>query len=181
MSSQAAADLKRPSCIIVMQAGRPVCAEPAYPIKLSLHAGNSTERLASCSNTTLPQSFTQYLNTSFLGERQFMQVGPVNYTFFQFGPLGSTIVGTYHISSSQIIFLPLFFVLLAYRPRHPGAKIIALHCVAMACTTYWSHVRADNRKANSFLLFHHTQCACGKMPLVMVPNPLLGTCNQGLS
>ena len=109
MSSQAAADLKRPSCIIVMQAGRPVCAEPAYPIKLSLHAGNSTERLASCSNTTLPQSFTQYLNTSFLGERQFMQVGPVNYTFFQFGPLGSTIVGTYHISSSQIIFLPLFF------------------------------------------------------------------------
>lgn len=60
---------------------------------LAQSPGNSTERLATCSNTTLPQSFTQYLNTSFLGERQFIQVGPVNYTFFQFGPLNSIVVG----------------------------------------------------------------------------------------
>ncbi|DBA80540.1 TPA: hypothetical protein ACH3X1_007801 [Trebouxia sp. C0004] len=45
---------RRPSCIIVIQAGMLVCVEPAGPNKLSGHAGNSTERLASCSNTTLP-------------------------------------------------------------------------------------------------------------------------------
>ena len=59
-----------------------------------MHAGNSTARLASCKNATVPQAFTQYLNTSFLGDRQFTQAGSVNYTFFQFGPLSSNATGT---------------------------------------------------------------------------------------
>ena len=117
MSSQAAPDSEDPPASL-MQAGMSLCAEPACPNKLSGHAGNSTERLASCSNTTLPQSFTQYLNTSFLGERQFTQVGPVNYTFFQFGPLGSTVTGTYHMLSITGQFHE---VLLANRPQHPDS------------------------------------------------------------
>lgn len=55
-------------------------------------AGNSTQRLADCASFAIPPSFAQYLNTSFLGERQSIEVGPVNYSYFQFGPLyaGST-------------------------------------------------------------------------------------------
>lgn len=35
----------------------------------------------------------QYLNTSFLGARQFVEAGPVNYTFFQFGPINPAATG----------------------------------------------------------------------------------------
>ena len=141
-----------------MQAGMPVCAEPACPNNLSGHAGDSTERLASCNNTTLPQSFTQYLNTSFLGERQFIQVGPVNYTFFQFGPLGATATGTYHMLSIIDQFREVLpaLVLLAYRPQHPEPFLsfedysFALHC--MACISYWSHFSTDNCKTHGLLL-----------------------------
>lgn len=130
MSSQAAADPKRPSCVIVTQASMPVCAKPACPNKLSGRAGNSTERLASCSNTTLPQSFTQYLNTSFLGERQFIQVGPVNYTFFQFGPLNSTVLGIYHMLSIADQFHKS---LLAYRPSILDLFSFQIYGFALRC------------------------------------------------
>ncbi len=61
--------------------------------KASVLAGNSTERLDNCENLALPASFTQYLNTSFLGERQFIEAGPVNYSFYQFGPLNTQAAG----------------------------------------------------------------------------------------
>ena len=36
----------------------------------------------------------QYLNTTFLGPRLFIEAGPVNYTYFQFGPLNAAATGT---------------------------------------------------------------------------------------
>ena len=56
-------------------------------------AGNSTGRLAQCDSLPLPDSFKQYLNTSFLGPRRFVEAGPVNYTYFQFGPLNPAATG----------------------------------------------------------------------------------------
>lgn len=50
-------------------------------------AGNSTQRLGDCASYAIPPSFAQYLNTSFLGERKSIEVGPVNYSYYQFGPL----------------------------------------------------------------------------------------------
>ncbi len=75
----------------------------------------------SSKNSSPRRLFTQYLNISFLGERQFIQVGPVNYTFFQFGPLGSRVTGTYHMLTTLSITGQFHEVLLAYRPQHPGS------------------------------------------------------------
>ena len=56
-------------------------------------AGNLTERLALCPSLPFSDEYTQYLVTSFLGPRQYIDVGPVNYTFFQFGPLQQQATG----------------------------------------------------------------------------------------
>ena len=66
----------------------------------------------------LPLSFTQYLNTTFLGPRKFVEAGSVNYTYFQFGPfnLGTTgkslsqvaYTSTAHASSVHCICMPNF-------------------------------------------------------------------------
>ncbi len=67
-----------------------------------LRAGKSTQRLGDCASYAIPPSFAQYLNTSFLGERQSIEVGPVNYSYYQFGPLNAGATGIYsHVSRCE--------------------------------------------------------------------------------
>lgn len=73
-----------------------ICTNTTPLILLSaslVRAGNSIQRLDSCTTYAIPPSFAQYLNTSFLGDRQFIDVGPVNYTYYQFGPLEAGATG----------------------------------------------------------------------------------------
>lgn len=50
-------------------------------------SGNGTERLEACNAHPPP---TSYLSTDFLGERNFIAAGNVNYSYLRFGPLSST-------------------------------------------------------------------------------------------
>ena len=63
-------------------------ADPQRVITLLLgaDAGNSTQRLAACDSLSLPPAFLQCLDTGFLGQRQHVEAGPVNFTYYQFGP-----------------------------------------------------------------------------------------------
>ena len=61
---------------------------------LGADSGNSTQRLAACESLPLPPAFLQYLNTSFLGQRQHVEAGPVNFTYYKFGPLNLQAKGT---------------------------------------------------------------------------------------
>ena len=63
--------------------------------QLELCTGNATEREAMCSTMPLPTTFTDFLNTSFLGPRRFIEAGSVNYTYFQFGPLNTVQTGRF--------------------------------------------------------------------------------------
>ena len=54
---------------------------------------NATQRFDACQSTPLPAASQQYLDTSFLGQRQSLEVESVNYTFFRFGPLQAGLSG----------------------------------------------------------------------------------------
>ena len=64
-----------------------VSSQNHRPTRGTAAAGNSTERLDACQDYQLPAEYEPYLNTSFLGERQFVQVETVNFSYFTFGPL----------------------------------------------------------------------------------------------
>ena len=48
------------------------------------------DRKEECERIDLPEKYTKYLDTSFLGPEQSVSVGPVVYSYFRFGPLAET-------------------------------------------------------------------------------------------
>ena len=62
-------------------------AQADYVPKCLRCAGTDSQRLSSCGSYTLPAEYAPFLNTSFLGQRQSLQVGPTDYSYFEFGPL----------------------------------------------------------------------------------------------
>ncbi len=49
--------------------------------------GSGSSRVAACQREELPESYQQFLNTSFIGPARTINVGAVNYTYHRFGPL----------------------------------------------------------------------------------------------
>ncbi len=49
------------------------------------------DRKQACDDVDLPQKYEEYLDTSFLGLEESISVGPVQYSYFRFGPLSSTV------------------------------------------------------------------------------------------
>ena len=59
-----------------------------------LVTGNYTELVDACLATPLPDAYSVYSDTSFLGQEQRVQVGSVSYSYHRFGPLaGQSVSG----------------------------------------------------------------------------------------
>ena len=107
-----------------------VLGEQVVALLLGADANSSTQRLAACGSLPLPPAFVQYLNTSFLGQRQFVQAGDVNFTYYQFGPLNVQAKG---IPCSKTLHTPVVAILM----RTP-----ALLC--HSCPGIYNTVQASN-------------------------------------